>query len=129
MNSAQTETETLCKELIYMSESDYPFTVELVPATNRIEIEKIILSKHAEGSQITELTIDQFFNKVITNYANAGDEFLSSQAEQYSSLLHYIKENAADAYVLRCGSIEIGVYVVTIWDTESLLLKTVSIET
>jgi hypothetical protein len=93
-NSIISDLQSLSAGLLYMSESDYPFDIKHIPVTDRVDIEKMILSEHAPGSVVTSLNTKDFFKKIISNFSAAGDEYSLSLSKRYDSLQNYITNNA-----------------------------------
>jgi hypothetical protein len=116
--------------LFYMSESDYPFEFIDLNNTNPEEINNEIIALHPPDSPIETLNADDFFNKLIQAYLASGDDFLISTAKKYDKLYSFISNHATEVNIIRCGRIEVGIYIVIYLKKGGVtVLKTTSIET
>jgi hypothetical protein len=116
--------------LFYMSESDYPFEFIELNNNNPEEIKKEIIELHPPDSPVETVKADDFFNKLIHSYLASGDDFLISTAKNYDKLYSFISNHATEVNIIRCGRIEVGIYIVIYLKREGVtVLKTTSIET
>lgn len=114
--------------LYFMSESDYPFKVLDWGLKNKDEIKKAVSSLHNDITPVILIPARDFFEKIISNLEISDDEISKSFSIKYRDLYNFILENKFDCYVLKCGKIEVGVYVII--ETETVfVLNTTSIET
>ncbi len=121
---------SLISDLYFMSESEYPFTIEEVEYKNIHEIEKSILSNYDSTVTILRIETQEFFNKIINNFESAEDDLSQLFAKKYRELYQFIIQSCKSTIVLKCGKIEVGVYIILEMKNESfLLLKTISVET
>ena len=121
---------SLISDLYFMSESEYPFTIEEVNETDINQIEKHILSNYDADVTMSRFETKEFFEKIIHNMEYASDEMSQSFAIKYKNLFQFITESCTSSCVLKCGKIEVGVYIVMELKSKSfVLLKTVSVET
>ena len=121
---------SLISDLYFMSESEYPFTIEEVEYKNIHEIEKNILSNYDSTVTILRIETQEFFNKIINNFESAEDDLSQLFAKKYRELYQFIIQSCKSTIVLKCGKIEVGVYIILEMKNESfVLLKTISVET
>ena len=59
---------TLISGLYFMSESEYPFTIEELHENNFSQIEKNILSKYEPQLKLKRFETSDFFNRIINNF-------------------------------------------------------------
>lgn len=120
----------LTDQLLYSSESDYPFEILNWNKKSVEEVKQAITAEHAADSPITSMSCSDFFNKIIRNLENSGNDVMLSVAERYKRLKSFLTTNSKDVSVLRCGNIQVGVYIVAQTNGgEIVVLKTTSIET
>lgn len=120
----------LISDLYFMSESEYPFTIDEVEYKSIHEIEKSIMSNYDSTVTILRFETQDFFNKIINNFESAEDELSQLFAKKYKELYQFIIQSCKSTTVLKCGKIEVGVYIILEMKNESfLLLKTISVET
>lgn len=120
----------LTSGLLYFSESEYPFELLDWNSQEPDQVRAKILSRHAPDAALTELSTNDFFQKIIRNMNNGGDEAMVAVGARYKTLFDFISANTSSSSVWRCGKIEIGIYIVMITkDGHSLALHTTSIET
>jgi hypothetical protein len=121
---------SLISDLYFMSESEYPFTIEEVKETNINQIENYILSNHDAADAISRFETADFFEKIIRNFELADDDISQSFSKKYKDLQEFIIDTCKSSSVLKCGKIEVGVYIILELKNGSfILLKTISVET
>jgi len=120
----------LVSDLYFMSESEYPFTIEELHEKDFSQIEKNILSKYEPESKLIRIETTDFFNKIINNFETSEDELSKSFAKKYKDLYQYIIQACKSSLVLKCGKIEVGVFIILELKNGSFTsLKTISVET
>lgn len=120
----------LTDKLLFNSESEYPFEILDWKKKSIEEVKQAITSEHTPDSPIASISGADFFNKIIRNLENSGDEEMLAVAERYKKLQSFLTANSKDVTVLRCGNIQVGVYIVSQTNGgEIVVLKTTSIET
>lgn len=130
INAFNKQLSKLTEGLFYMSESDYPFEVIQLKNTAPEKIKKEIIELYPPDSPIENLKADDFFNKLIQGYLASGDDTLISMAKSYDKLYSFISNHASEVSVIRCGRIEVGIYIVILLKNGGVtVLKTTSIET
>lgn len=122
--------EKLSDNLLWMSESDYPFQVFLWENTEIIIPEQIKkITNSAEQAAIEIISVNDFFEPALKlrSYQNAGDR---TKIRKYQNLVNFLKTNLKDIKVYRIGSIEIDVYIIGKTESGNLaVLATKVIET
>lgn len=98
------ELKKLANNLLWMSESDYPFQVLLG------EDKKKLLPEDPEAA-IEVICIDDFFAPALRRQNREKEEDLA-ELKQYQSLIDFLKTNLKDIKVYRIGSIEIDIYII-----------------
>ena len=120
----------LISDLYFMSESEYPFTIEELHEKDFSQIEKNILSKYEPESKLIRIETTDFFNRIINNFETSEDELSKSFAKKYKDLYQFIIQDCTSSLVLKCGKIEVGVFIILELKNGSFtLLKTISVET
>jgi len=120
----------LISDLYFMSESEYPFTIEELHEKDFSQIEKNILSKYEPESKLIRIETTDFFNRIINNFETSEDELSKSFAKKYKDLYQFIIQACTSSLVLKCGKIEVGVFIILELKNGSFtLLKTISVET
>lgn len=121
---------TLISGLYFMSESEYPFTIEELHENNFSQIEKNILSKYEPQLKLKRFETSDFFNRIINNFEISEDELSQSFARKYKELYQFIIQSCKSSIVVKCGKIEVGVFIIMEFKNESFaVLKTISVET
>jgi glutathione S-transferase len=122
--------EALATGLSWMSESDYPFEVALLPEFDPpIASTLLQLTGHDGDCPVEEMTVQNFFAPAIEEqdwYEEAEKETM----HRFQTLLQWLEEHLGEVQVYRVGEIEIDIYIVG--KTESggwINLSTKSIET
>jgi hypothetical protein len=120
----------LISDLYFMSESEYPFTIEELHEKDFSQIEKNILSKYEPESKLIRIETTDFFNRIINNFETSEDELSKSFARKYKDLYQFIIQACTSSLVLKCGKIEVGVFIILELKNGSFTsLKTISVET
>lgn len=102
------------KDLLFMSESEYPFEVFFWETEDKKDIKsELILQKtgHSPDTPVELIDIDSFFAVTTTeqNWHSSEDR---ETVRKYQNLAKIIKDNLADLKVARIGEIEIDVYII-----------------
>ena len=128
--NVRSQLSNLISDLYFMSESEYPFTIEELREKDFNQIERNILSKYEPQSKLIRIETTDFFNKIINNFETSEDELSKSYAKKYKELYQFIIQACKSSLVLKCGKIEVGVFIVMEFLNESfVVLKTISVET
>lgn len=103
------------KDLLFMSESDYPFETFFWQAEDKqTNINaNLILQKteHPPNTPVQFIDIDSFFTIATTeqDWHNSEDK---ETIKKYQNLVKVIKDNLTDITIARLGKIEIDVYII-----------------
>lgn len=129
-----TKLQTLTQDLYYMSESDYPWVVEEVPAAleNVKEIlASICTQKGWDYTKMEERTLANFFARLVEIYPGMPEEE-QAIAERYAALNAFLlAQNLQQSAVFRVGeSVKIEILVLAITQNcDCIALTTTAIET
>ncbi|MEO5967474.1 MAG: nuclease A inhibitor family protein, partial [Ferruginibacter sp.] len=94
------------------------------------ELKQKISSLYPEEPHISTISGSDFFNKIIHNLQISGDEEMLAVADRYKNLQSFIIDNSTEVSVLRCGKIQVGVFIVILTkSSEFIVLKTIAVET
>lgn len=112
------------QDLLYMSESDYPFEVVSYPDAGTGEItpaHMLQLLGLPADTAVEQRTLDQFF----TQYLMAGDD-----GAKYLQMRNVLATNLTDLTVIRVGTVKIDIYLVGRTECGEIAgLTTIAIET
>lgn len=122
--------EKLSGNLLWMSESDYPWKVILWENTDIIIPEGFKdIKKDGDEVAIEIVDLDDFFAPALKLRENQGDR-KRAEVKQYQTLVDFLKANLQDIKVYRIGSVEIDVYIIGKTESGNLAgLSTTAIET
>ena len=117
-------------DLLYISESDYPFEVFFWVAVAPMTPEKVLQQTgHPQDTPVEVVEFDRFFRTPTTLYDGDTPEQEETVAK-YRALVEILKANLSNLEVYRLGSIEIDVYIVGQTPTGySAGLSTIAVET
>ncbi|MEM1171812.1 MAG: nuclease A inhibitor family protein [Cyanobacteria bacterium P01_H01_bin.35] len=120
------------KDLLWTSESDYPFEALIWEFGEKILLDNEVLlkiTKHSLDTPIKVIEFDSFFQGLITHkdWHNSED---ADTVTRYQELVRIMKQYLSDLKIYKVGKIEINVYIIGKTDTGDYAgLATVSIET
>jgi hypothetical protein len=122
--------QTAIANLLWLSEADYPWEVNLWEDIGELSPEKILeKTGHDSETPIEVVELEKFFS-----YATQSQSWHNEQEKEdirrYQALVKSIKEHLTNIQVYRVGLVEIDIYV--IGQTQSgnfLILATKSVET
>ncbi|NEO56119.1 MAG: nuclease [Okeania sp. SIO3B5] len=126
------QLDELVKDLLWMSESDYPFEVfiwefgEGISLNNEVVLK---ITKHSLETTVKVIEFEVFFRLVITakDWHNAQE---SKVVRKYQKLVSMMKQYLSDLKVYKVGEVRKDVYIVGKTNTGDYVgLATVSIET
>ena len=110
-NQLLSELKEATKDLLFMSESDYPF--EVFRWDKEREITPDVLRKVAgKGADdpVEERSVDEFFKQAVAMQDwHGNDEKVTAQ--KYQALVKLLKERLTDLKVYRVGSVNITVFI------------------
>ncbi|MGD1807614.1 nuclease A inhibitor family protein [Dapis sp. BLCC M126] len=120
------------KDLLWTSESDYPFESLIWEFGEKILLDNEVvlkITKHSLDTPIKVIEFDTFFQGTVTHQ----DWHNSEEADtvnRYQELVRIMKQDLSNLKVYKVGEIEINVYIIGKTDTGDYAgLATVSIET
>lgn len=120
------ELEAACNNLLWRSESDYPFEVVVFPSTNS---PTQILSAYPENTPIKAINLDDFFGQSTVERAWFDSRELEL-VRRYRNLRDLLETTLDNLQVYRIGDVEIDVYLVgTTEDGQAMGVKTTVVET
>jgi hypothetical protein len=120
----------LTDQLLYSSESDYPFEFRDLNKKSLGELQQAIEALYPADAPSSSMSGTDFFNRYIRKLEISGDDVMIAIAERYKKLQSFLATNTSDVLVWRFGKIEVGVYIVIqTKNAELLVLKTTAIET
>ncbi|MBW4510348.1 MAG: nuclease A inhibitor family protein [Scytonematopsis contorta HA4267-MV1] len=100
------------EDLLWMSESEYPFEVFLWEDKAPVTPEKVIISTgHSPGIFIQTTTVDDFFCWACSEEDWHGEEEKAT-VSKFKTLVDIIKSSLANLQVYQLGTVEIDVYIV-----------------
>ncbi|MEB3216659.1 MAG: nuclease A inhibitor family protein [Nostocales cyanobacterium 94392] len=106
--------KSLSENLVWMSESDYPFDVfiwsnqELKEFNTQNLLQK---TNHSLEAPVKVLQIDNFFHTATTEKDWYDDEKRKT-VKRYKTLLENLKQNLDNIQVYKIGEVEIDVYII-----------------
>lgn len=108
------EIAAATKDLLYMSESDYPFDLFLKAGAGTSKptaAQMLALLGKPAGTVVETRSFDEFFGRLTTPQEWWGDEEKATGAK-YQALATALKGGLTDLQVFKVGEIEVGVYIV-----------------
>jgi Nuclease A inhibitor-like protein len=135
MNKAEQITQELkniTENLVYASESEYPFTVVRWDGKDRklsLSNESLLqVTKYSSDLPITIVNLEDFFHRAITA------EEWHSEPEQanvirFKELIAYLKANFGEVKVFKVGEFEFDAYILGIIDGDLVGLQTKVVQT
>jgi hypothetical protein len=111
-NTPITALKMATKGLLYMSESDEPFTTFTWKNVGaELTNDKLLaLGKHVEGAPVKEVALDDFFKDLTESQEWHGEEE-KADVMRYQKLLRVIKDNLSEVRVLKVGQVEVAIYI------------------
>ncbi|NEP41648.1 MAG: nuclease [Okeania sp. SIO2H7] len=120
------------KDLLWTSESDYPFVVFLWELDQEIELDIptfLELTKNPPDTSIKSLIFESFLAIAVTP-KDWHDERKEEEVKRYQNLVAILEECLKDLRVYKIGEVTVDVYIVGTTPSGDLAgLSTVSIET
>lgn len=115
--------------LLYMSESDYPFSYFSFSNTSKLPTPQQFLQLIGQtGQPIEQVKFDDLFNR-LTKIEPGMDEQQIKSAKRYRGLEKVFKATSTDLTIYRVGTIQVQVYITGVNSCGLSGLKTISIET
>lgn len=122
------ELNELTKGLIYISESEYPFTISYWHDAHTIEqVQNKIASQHNHEPELYNM--DTFFHKLV-HEQDPNDSFVHEQAQRFQTLYTFLKDTLHSLFMYQAGRVERAIYLGGFTPTnECIVLQTTAIET
>lgn len=118
------------RDLVFISESDYPFDVFLWEDLTSVTSEKVLQkTDHPQDTPVEIVPFDSFFKQATTveDWQNPEEQ---ETAKKFQALVLILKNNLSNLQVYRLGTIEINVYIFGQTSTGDLVgLSTLVVET
>ncbi|MBD1835403.1 nuclease A inhibitor family protein [Cyanobacteria bacterium FACHB-472] len=125
------QLKSASEDLLFMSESDYPFEVFLweLDKTSLAKERLLELTGHPQDTPVEVVDIDRFFRAATTEQDWYGEEEIAT-LKKYQNLVETLNKNLSSLKVYRIGAIEIDVYILGQTSTGDLVgLSTKVVET
>ena len=106
--------KSLSQDLLWMSESDYPFDIFTWSSQELEEVNsKNLLQKtnHSLDAPVKVVDLEKFFQRA-TDEKDWYDSEEKETAKKYQTLLETLKQNLDNIQVYKIGEVEIDVYIV-----------------
>ncbi|MDF5733488.1 MAG: nuclease A inhibitor family protein [Rhizonema sp. PD38] len=118
------------RDLVFISESDYPFDVFLWEGITSVTSENILQkTAHPQDTSIEIVPFDNFFKQAMTVQDWQSPEEQET-AKKYQALVLTLKNNLSNLQVYCLGTIEINVYIIGQTSTgDTVGLSTLVVET
>lgn len=120
------------QNLLWTSESDYPFAVLLWELEDEIELDiptLLELTQLPPDTPVTAREFERFFSNAVTS-KDWHEEEEEEEVKRYQNLVATLRECLSDLRVYKVGEITVDVYIVgTTYAGDFAGLSTVSIET
>ena len=121
-------TET-SKDLLWQSESDYPFKTVYWEDVDDIEIKLLELTDNTPDKTIEVKELDEFFNRV-TKEEDWYNEEEMLICKRYQELVNLLQTHLTDIKVYCVGDVEVNCYILGKTKSEAIAgLSTISVET
>ena len=125
------ELEAACKNLLWRSETDYPFEVTVLPSIHQPPSAEKLLSKgrYPDNTPIAIVSIDDFFGQATVERAWFDSRELTL-VERYRNLRDLLETTLENLQVYRIGNIEMDVYLLGNTEDKKVIgVKTKVVET
>lgn len=129
MDTTIEQLKTLTDKLLYISESEKPWSIDIWDTVNEGEIkDKIAAQTFVQPGKIQQSSAADFFNNIIA-HADPADKAMQKIAQRYKQLADYIQAHFDNVLFYKCGKVQVNIFVVCIAQQRSIVLHTISIET
>lgn len=124
------ELEAACKDLLWRSESDYPFEVAALPMTKQsLSIDRQLLAIYPDNTPVAITSLEKFFAQAIVE-RSWFDSHELTLVRRYRNLRDLLETTLENLQVYRIGSVEIDVYLLGNTEDEQVIgVKTKVVET
>ena len=123
------ELEAACDNLLWRSETDYPFEIAVLPADRTVAGAEELLKSYPADTPINVISLDDFFGQATTERAWLDSRELNL-VRRYRNLRDLLETTLENLKVYRIGDVEIDVYLLGITEDEQVIgVKTKVVET
>lgn len=130
-NEILSELAEKTEGLFYFSESEAPLTIENLGKVPKDQLNAKLIALNSENpGTLTTIDQDAFFEKIV-NTADPGDQVMVANAQKFTALYIYLKDNLADIQVTRIeGGVNVPILITAyLPDGTCVALVTYAIET
>ena len=119
-----------CEGLIYISETDSPFTIKDLGPKNEATPRELHTAFDSEcDSPVQQISLQDFFQRLTTEQ-DWHDDQKKRQVAGFRAMKKSIEDNLSEVKVLRIGSIRIHIFIVgRTSEGNTLVIHTKSVET
>ncbi|MBT9317882.1 nuclease A inhibitor family protein [Leptothoe spongobia] len=123
------ELEAACDNLLWRSETDYPFEVAVLPVDQQIASVDSLINSYPDNTPVAIVSLDDFFGQSIVERAWFDSRELRL-VERYRNLRDLLETTLENLQVYRIGSVEMDVYLLgKTEDNQVVGVKTKIVET
>lgn len=123
------ELEVACDQLLWRSETDYPFEVVILPADQQSFSVDVLLGNYPENTPVAIVRLDDFFGQSTVERSWFDSRELAL-VERYRNLRDLLDTTLENLQVYRIGRVEMDVYLLgQTEDGQVIGVKTKLVET
>lgn len=123
------ELKAACQDLLWRSETDYPFEVALLQSDDQPTNVDRLLNSYPDGTPIAVVALDDFFGQALVERAWFDSRELTL-VKRYRNLRDLLETTLENLQVYRIGSVEQDVYLIgKTEDNQMIGVKTKIVET
>ena len=123
------QLKSASEDLLWLSESDYPFETICIENVDAIEAKLLELTDYPPDTTIEVKELDRFFKRV-TEEKDWYEEEEMTECKRYQALVKLLQTHLTDIKVYRVGEIEVNCYILGKTESGSIAgLSTISVET
>ncbi|AMQ01558.1 hypothetical protein AY601_4729 [Pedobacter cryoconitis] len=130
-NQILTELAEKTQGLFYFSESEAPLTIENFGQVPKDQLnEKLVQLNSENPGTLTRIDPEAFFEKIV-NTADPGDQVMVGNAQKFTELHTYLKDNFSDILITRIeGGVNVPIIITAyLSDGTCITIATYAIET
>lgn len=123
------ELKAACDNLLWRSETDYPFEVAVLPGEHQRPSVDSLLSAYPAHTPVSVVSLDDFFGQATVERAWFDSRELTL-VERYRNLRDLLETTLENLQVYRIGSVEMDVYLLGNTEDDQVIgVKTKVVET
>lgn len=125
------ELKAACEDLLWRSETDFPFEVVVLPSVNQSPRTDMLLrhGRYPDNTPIAVVGLDDFFGQATVARAWFDSRELTL-VERYRNLRDLLETTLENLQVYRIGSVEIDIYLLGKTEDDQVIgVKTKIVET